>query len=546
MRRRQPDPRARTDAEALLASAPITAPPAAPVEELLYELHVHQLELEMQNEGIRKSMVALEESRDRFIDFYDRSPVGYVTITDTGLIADINLPGAALLGVDRGKLLWLRFSQFVAPESRDRWYSHFSSVLKQDGTLTCELALLRKNGLQHFVQLDSMRLTREGQPPTVRAVLADITERWQAEILLQKSEDRYRQLVETAGEGILVAQGPLLKYVNPMVTEITGYSEEELVSRPFMEFIHQDYRSLMAANYQKRLNGEAVTQRYPIKILTREAGEKWIEMSGARIEWEGRPATLNFVTDITERKEAEAEIMRSNAELEQFAYAISHDMRQPLRMISSYMLLLEAAFADQLDGEKRDYFNFAIDGAKRLDQMLVGLLDYSRIGRGGEPLAWIESRALLDEALLFLGPEIAKAQADVCIQGEWPKICVSQDEMLRLMQNLIGNALKFRVAGRTPQITVASETTRHEWRMSVTDNGIGILPDQIGRLFQMFQRLQSRSDYEGTGVGLAMCRKIAEHHGGRIWAESEGADKGCRFFFELPQETAEITVTGAY
>ena len=237
---------------------------------------------------------------------------------------------------------------------------------------------------------------------------------------------------------------------------------------------------------------------------------------------------------IAERKQAEAEILRSNAELEQFSYSISHDMRQPLRMITSYLQLLDRDLADTLDAQRREYLHFAADGAKRLDQMLVALLEYSRVGRKGEPPAWIQSREVLDEALLFLQPAIAEAGALVSVKGEWPRIFASPDEMLRLAQNLIGNALKFRIAGRTPEIEVKSEVEGGKWRLSVTDNGVGIMPAQIGRLFQVFQRLQSRAVYEGTGIGLALCRKIAEHHGGHIRVESEGEGRGSRFRVELP------------
>ena len=241
---------------------------------------------------------------------------------------------------------------------------------------------------------------------------------------------------------------------------------------------------------------------------------------------------FNGMLDTLDRREAE--ILRSNTELEQFSYSISHDMRQPLRMISSYLQLLDIGLADKLDEEKREYLNFAADGAKRLDQMLVGLLEYSRIGRKGEPPAWVESRAILDEALLYLQPAIAEAAADVRIEGDWPRVFVSRDEMLRLAQNLVGNALKFRIAGRTPEVTVTGATVGKEWRVKVADNGAGMMPEQIGRLFQVFQRLHSRATYEGSGIGLALCRKIAEHHGGRIWAESEGEERGSTFWVQLP------------
>ncbi|MDP2760329.1 MAG: ATP-binding protein [Sideroxyarcus sp.] len=231
---------------------------------------------------------------------------------------------------------------------------------------------------------------------------------------------------------------------------------------------------------------------------------------------------------------AGAPVFRTAADLEQFSYAISHDMRQPLRMISSYLQLIEMGLADQLVGEKRDYFNFAIDGAKRIDQMLVALLEYSRIGRMGEPPTWIDSGATLDEALQFLQPAVTEARANLSITGAWPRIFASHDEIQQLVQNLIGNAIKYRVAGRIPEITVSSERADNEWRLCVTDNGVGIIPEQSKRLFQVFQRLHSHEAYAGTGIGLALCRKIAEHHRGRIWAESAGEGQGSRFCVALP------------
>ena len=241
-----------------------------------------------------------------------------------------------------------------------------------------------------------------------------------------------------------------------------------------------------------------------------------------------------LLATIAELNQAEEDLKRSNTELEQFGYSISHDLRQPLRMISSYLQLLDMGLADKLDAEKREYLNFATDGAKRLDRMLVALLEYSRVGRKGEPPSWVESRAILDEALLFLQPAIAEAGGEIRIEGDWPRFCVSHDEMSRLLQNLIGNALKFRIAGRKPQVTVTSKAAGNEWHLCVADNGAGIIPDQIDRLFQVFQRLHSRAVYEGSGIGLALCRKIALHHHGRIWAESPGERQGSTFRVELP------------
>ena len=287
------------------------------------------------------------------------------------------------------------------------------------------------------------------------------------------------------------------------------------------------------------LNAMAAMIRSQIEALQRSRDELERQVAARTSELKAANADLleknqALVQTIAEREEAEAEILRSNAELEQFSYSISHDMRQPLRMITSYLQLLEIGLSETLDAEKREYLNFAADGARRLDQMLVALLEYSRVGRKGEPPQWTQSRAILDEALLFLQPAMAEAKAEVRIEGDWPQVRVSRDEVSRLLQNLIGNALKFRIAGRAPQVTVASEAAGGEWRLRVADNGAGINPEQIGRLFQVFQRLHSRASYEGTGIGLALCRKIAEHHGGRIRAESQGENQGSTFCVELP------------
>lgn len=233
-----------------------------------------------------------------------------------------------------------------------------------------------------------------------------------------------------------------------------------------------------------------------------------------------------------------AELKRSNADLEQFAYAASHDMRQPLRMITSYLQLLAVELKPLLNEETRQNFHYATEGAQRMDQMLTALLDYSSVGRNSQQMVAVDTRAVLDEALRLLQPAIAGAHAEVRIEGEWPQLVASRGEILRLLKNLIDNALKYRLPDRPPEILVAAQAGAGEWRCSVRDNGTGLLPGQEARLFKVFERLQPRSRYPGTGIGLALCRKIVEHHGGHIWVESPGENLGCTFSFTLPVASA--------
>ncbi|MDD2760158.1 MAG: ATP-binding protein, partial [Methylomonas sp.] len=248
-----------------------------------------------------------------------------------------------------------------------------------------------------------------------------------------------------------------------------------------------------------------------------------------------------YASDITARKLDEQllrrktdELQRSNADLEQFAYSVSHDMRQPLRTITGHLQLLASSLKEQLDENCRENLEFVLDGARRMDAMIVSLLEYSRVGRKMESKSEIVSRQALDEALFFLEPVIRQAKALIDIAGEWPSIVADLDELTRLFQNLIGNALKYQEQDSEPKIWISSRLVGGDWLVEVKDNGIGIDPAQGNRLFQFFSRLQPRSRFDGTGMGLALCRRIVEHHGGRIWLESDGSGQGSIFSFSMP------------
>lgn len=368
----------------------------------------------------------------------------------------------------------------------------------------------------------------------------------QRQVALAEGENRYRRLFNEMMSGfatheiICDAHGTPVDYrflaVNTAFEKMTGLTSEAAVGKTILEIMPttelmwiQRYGKVALTgqpNYFESYSG-VLNRHFEVRAFSPEIGQF---------------ATIFY--DITDRKQAAAVLQqqaealtRSNAELEQFAYIVSHDLRQPLRMVTSYIQMLDRRLADKLDEETRKMMGFAMEGAKRMDQMLVSLLEYSRVGRQGEPLVPIASQDTVDEALRFLAPVIAEAHANIHISSDWPLIMASRNELTRLWQNLIGNAVKYRAPHRTPiiKITVESKAGGHGWHFCVEDNGIGVNPDQFNRLFQVFQRLHTRNEYEGNGIGLAVARKIVEHHGGRIWIESGGPDQGSRFCFDLPE-----------
>ena len=246
-----------------------------------------------------------------------------------------------------------------------------------------------------------------------------------------------------------------------------------------------------------------------------------------------------YGSEITDRKRAEEdlyrtldELKRSNAELEQFAYVASHDLQEPLRGIAGFAQLIQHRYQGQLDSRADEYITHIVDGTQRMQTLINDLLAYSRIGRRGEPIQVIKAEAALQASLENLNLAIQEYGASITSEG-LPTVQADPTQLIQLFQNLIGNALKFR-AERTPHIHIGATAAGDFWQFSVHDNGIGIEPQYFERIFQVFQRLHTRREYKGTGIGLAICKKIVERNGGRIWVESE-VGQDTTFYFTLPK-----------
>jgi PAS domain S-box-containing protein len=280
---------------------------------------------------------------------------------------------------------------------------------------------------------------------------------------------------------------------------------------------------------------KALAERKNLSIVT-SCGQQIIDMSVAPIveadyvNLYGRDITELKLTE-EEMKRKQVELERSNAELEQYAYIASHDLQEPLRMISSYLQLIERRYQGKLDRDADEFIAFAVDGATRMQELIEDLLEYSRVGRNAKHFQPVESEQALAQALANLEVAIQENKAEVT-HDPLPTVVADDSQLTQLFQNLVGNGIKFH-NDEEPRVHISVQSGPNEWVFSIHDNGIGIDPGYSERIFEMFQRLHSRSKYSGTGIGLAICKKIIERHGGRIWVESQ-LNNGSTFYFTIP------------
>jgi PAS domain S-box-containing protein len=333
----------------------------------------------------------------------------------------------------------------------------------------------------------------------------------------------------------------LSTFINKYAEELLGYTQEEWQTIPnlWLQLVHPDDKERAVREAQEIVEaGKPGVTRF-----------RWIRKDGKVIHVESRGvATRDEKTnqivaygvtmDITDRKlyedrlaQAALRLRRSNDELQQFAYVASHDLQEPLRMITSYLQLVEQRYAEKLDDDAREFIQYAVEGASRMKSLINALLTYSRVESGEKDFARVNCKDAIEQALynLQLAIEDCHAQIDF---DDMPEIQADERQLVQLFQNLIGNAIKFRRED-PPKVHIGAKREKDEWVFSVQDNGIGIEKQYLDRIFAIFQRLHARSKYEGTGIGLAICKKVVERHNGRIWVESE-VGQGTTFYFALP------------
>jgi len=410
------------------------------------------------------------------------------------------------------------------------------------------LTIYLEHGIRHARQklLIHQRNLQESENRYRQAyeqLITQVQERKQAEDALRESEDRYRDLVECSQFLICThdLQGQILS-VNQEGARLLGYNKRDLLKKNARDLIEPRFREEFAT-YLDTIQRHRVAKGL-MRIQAADGEFRILEYHNTlRTEGVLSPVVRAIAHDVTERKAMEKalkkkteELARSNEDLEQFAYVASHDLQEPLRTVASYVQLLAKRYEGKLGSEADEFIGFASDGAVRMWKLINDLLTYSRVGTQGKELSPTDSEAVLALSLNDLKLAIEENGALVT-HDPLPRVIADHFQLGQLFQNLIGNAIKFR-SNEPPRVHLSASRNGNGWTFSVRDNGIGIAAEYSERIFVIFQRLHSRKEYAGTGIGLAICKKIVERHGGRIWVESE-VGKGATFYFILPAVKTE-------
>ncbi|MGB6743311.1 MAG: PAS domain S-box protein [Terracidiphilus sp.] len=383
----------------------------------------------------------------------------------------------------------------------------------------------------------------------VAGATRNISVRKDEERHLAHMEARYRGLLEAAPDAMVVVdKDGRIVLLNAQTEKQFGYSRDGLLDQEVRNIIPTGFAERLIAD-GTRTAAEALAQQIGTGIelsgRRKDGSEFPIEIMLSPLESDGEILVTAAIRDITLRKEAEAnlvqkieELNRSNEELEQFAYVASHDLQEPLRMVASYTQLLSKRYKGRLDSEADEFIAFAVDGATRMQRLIQDLLVYSRAGKRRLELIKVSSEVALKMALRNLSAAIIESSALVT-HGPLPEIEVDESQLVQLFQNLVGNAIKYQNPG-IPRIHIsAAREDETKWKFSIQDNGLGIDPKFFERIFGMFQRLHKRDEFAGTGIGLTICKRIVERHGGSISVESQPG-QGSTFYFTLAESRKRV------
>lgn len=497
--------------------------------------------------GFSEISVDLSDSGAKYTGLLEAAPDAMVVVNQAGEIVLLNAQVEKQFGYPRSELVSEQVTRIIPSGFAERLIadglrSDCAASAQEMGT-GLELSGRRKDGSEFPIEIMLSPLKSEGGI-LVTAAIRNISVRKRAEQHLAQMETWHRGLLEAAPDAmIMVNQSGLIVLANQETARQFGYARDELVGGPVSAVIPGGLGALhrsLATDIERDVGVLPPLMGVNIELTGRRknGSEFPIEVIFGPLKSADGILVTAAIRDITARKKVNAELLmkvdelkRSNDELEQFAYLASHDLQEPLRMVASYTQLLAKRYKGRLDSDADEFIAFAVDGANRMQTLIQDLLAYSRVGTKGAELTPTSSEDALAYALDNLSGAIADAKALVT-HDPLPMVLADESQLTQLFQNLIGNAIKYQPKG-VPHIHVAARREGADrWRFLVRDNGLGIDPQYFDKIFGMFQRLHRREDFAGTGIGLAICKKIVERHGGTIRVESQ-LGKGSTFSFPL-------------
>jgi PAS domain S-box-containing protein len=576
---------------------------------LLHELQVHEIELEMQNEELRRVQVELDALRGRYFDLYDLAPVGYCIISEKGLILETNLTAARLLGVTRGDMVMRPMTRFILSDDQDVFYLIRRQLLETSEPQECDLRMVKNGELPFWTRIEATLIKDTEGGPIFRVVMSDITAHKKTEEALFRSEAHFKLLAETseqliAWENVAIAISSLCKktmdhlgcdifalYLIDLeagklhLKASAGLSDEHVKEIEWVEFgkgingcVMLGTEPVISENISRASGPQTVAARalgvqayasfpllaqdahlgalgfgtktrtcFPkedITLIKTVAAHMATAMQRTILVEKFKEANYGLeamVHERTDELEKMVEALRqSNVQLEDFAHIASHDLQEPLRKIMTFAERLIITGNTSLNDQGRDYLYRMQQAAGRMRSLIEELVRYSRVTSDRNPLKIINLKAPVEDAVKDLSVLLEETEGHVVID-ELPNVEANEVQMRQLFGNLISNAIKYR-SNQKPLIRIYSNPLYREkfHEIHVKDNGIGFDEMYLEKIFKPFQRLHGRSSpYKGTGMGLAICTKILEHHGGSITAKSE-LGKGSTFIVRLPKAHTQI------
>lgn len=486
----------------------------------------------------------LIESESRFKAIFQNNLMGIILTTTDGAILEINQSLLDQIGKTKEELQGTNLIDIIYEDDRPSALVNLGRLLANEVELAfAERRLVNKDNKPIWSKMTCSLVLNDNGERLVLGIIENVQSIKENEQALFESEIKFKAVYKSSPMGIIISKKPgIIVDVNPIFAEMMGYEVDELIGKNLVNITHpNDVPSSL--ELMEKIYSKAISQYTNEKIYLRKDGSSfWAKGVVSLInEVDDEVFTVAIVENIEKKKLTERtleqkniELLQINQELEHFAYVASHDLQEPLRTITSFIQILDRKYATQFGEDAQQFMSFVVDGAKRMQMLIHDLLEYSRINRHNTGYEKVDLNEIFNTVSRVLKDKIESNDALVLAEN-LPMVYGNRIQLTQVFQNLVDNAIKFKAPKRKPEILISVLDLKDKWELIFRDNGIGISQEYFQRIFIIFQRLHTLEEYSGTGIGLAICKKIIERHGGEIWVESK-AGKGTAFHLTISKQ----------